>query len=209
MFQLAVVFFATLLLTGRPGLAAPGTPCETVRAEPLSPAEPKKREPTRESPVEKHRPSIPGTAALTPSANEPKAVDKDLEREEPSSHGPRAEETARKPGTSPHMTIKPALMAHPQLYPFDIEVEMDGQKAVLTEGVATEEEKVRAGEIVRKLEGIVAVANQLSVSPGLRAALAKRQDESIVHYVKDRLSRSETLRAVGFEVTSPSTAWCF
>lgn len=101
-----------------------------------------------------------------------------------------------------NLTIKLALMADPALFPFEIEVEMDNQKAVLTGAVSTEEEKAKAGEVVRMIEGVEAVVNKLSVSPALRSALTKRQDDAIAHIVKERLNKSETLKAVGFDVKS-------
>ena len=48
------------------------------------------------------------------------------------------------------------------------------------------------------------VVNKLNVVPTLRATWAKKQDETIAHFVRDRLVRSETLKAVGFEVKSES-----
>jgi hyperosmotically inducible protein len=117
---------------------------------------------------------------------------------------PKSEETIKKPVTSPNLAIKLALMADPQLFPFEIEVEMDKGKAVLSGAVPTEEEKGRAAEIAGKVEGVEAVVNKLNVVPTLRATLAKKQDEAIAHFVRDRLVRSETLKAVGFEVTSES-----
>jgi len=114
----------------------------------------------------------------------------------------KPEEPAKKPVTSLNLAIKLALMADPQLFPLDIEVEMEKGKATLTGSVPTEDEKARAGEIAGKIEGVDSVANKLSVTPTLRDKLAKKQDESIAHVVRDRLSRSETLKAVGFDVKS-------
>jgi len=102
--------------------------------------------------------------------------------------------------TSLNLTIKLALMADPLLFPFDIEVEMDNHKAVLSGNVPTEEEKTRAADIVKKIDGVDSVVNKLTPSPALRATLAKKQDETIAHLVRDRLARSETLKAVGFDV---------
>jgi hyperosmotically inducible protein len=95
-----------------------------------------------------------------------------------------------------------ALMADPQLFPLEIEVEMDKGKAVLTGAVPTEEEKAKVTEIAGKVEGVESVTNKMSVTPALRDKLAKKQDETIAHVVRDRLSRSETLKAVGFDVKS-------
>ena len=126
----------------------------------------------------------------------------DKKAEEPPQ--PKVEEPAKKPVTSLNLTIKLALMADPTLFPYEIEVEMDHGKAVLTGSVPTEEDKTRAAEVARKIEGVESVLNKLSLAPALRTSLAKKQDETIAHFVRERLARSETLKAVGFDVKSES-----
>jgi hyperosmotically inducible protein len=103
-----------------------------------------------------------------------------------------------------NLAIKLALMADPQLFPLEVEVEMDKGKAILSGSVPTEEDKARVTEVAGKVEGVEAVVNKLNVVPTLRATWAKKQDEAIAHFVRDRLVRSETLKAVGFEVKSES-----
>ena len=114
----------------------------------------------------------------------------------------KPEEPGKKPVTSLNLAIKLALMADPQLFPLEIEVEMDKGKAVLTGSVPSEDEKAKVTEIARKVNGVEDVVNKLTVTPALKDKLAKKQDESIAHVVRDRLSRSETLKAVGFDVKS-------
>jgi hyperosmotically inducible protein len=114
----------------------------------------------------------------------------------------KPEEPGKKPVTSLNLAIKLALMADPQLFPLEIEVEMDKGKAVLTGSVPSEDEKAKVTEIARKINGVEDVVNKLTVTPALKDKLAKKQDESIAHVVRDRLSRSETLKAVGFDVKS-------
>jgi osmotically-inducible protein OsmY len=58
--------------------------------------------------------------------------------------------------------------------------------------------------VAGKIEGVEAIVNKLNVVPTLRATWAKKQDETIAHLVRDRLARSETLKAVGFDVKSES-----
>jgi hyperosmotically inducible protein len=137
--------------------------------------------------------------------NEPKsegngkaAAEEKPKAEEP----PKSEEPAKKPVASLNLAIKLALMADPQLFPLEIEVEMDKGKAILSGAVPTEEEKAKVTEIASKIEGVEEVVNKLSVNTNLRASLAKKQDETIAHVVRDRLARSETLKAVGFDVKS-------
>lgn len=141
-----------------------------------------------------------GKAAET---SKPRPDDKVLKSEEPHPPAPKQEpkpdDTGKKPVTSMPLTIKLALMEEPTLFPFEIEVEMDGRKAVLSGSVSSEEEKAKAAEVVQQVEGVESVVNKLSVSSGVRTAWDKRRDEAIAHLVKERLSKSETLKAVGFE----------
>ena len=122
--------------------------------------------------------------------------------EKPKAEEPKPEEPAKKAVTSLNLAIKLALMADPQLFPLEIEVEMDKGKAILSGSAPTEEDKVKVAEIAGKIDGVETVINKLTVTPALKDKLAKKQDESIAHVVRDRLSRSETLKAVGFDVKS-------
>jgi hyperosmotically inducible protein len=100
------------------------------------------------------------------------------------------------------LTIKLALMADPILFPYEFEVDVSHEKAVVTGSVPTEEDKSRVTDVVKTVEGIESVTNKVTVSPALRASLTKQQDEAIAQFVKERLNRSETLKAVGFDVKS-------
>ena len=122
--------------------------------------------------------------------------------EKPKAEEPKPEEPTKKAVTSLNLAIKLALMADPQLFPLEIEVEMDKGKAILSGSVPTEEDKAKVAEIAGKIDGVETVVNKLTVTPALKDKLAKKQDESIAHVVRDRLSRSETLKAVGFDVKS-------
>jgi hyperosmotically inducible protein len=170
-------------------------------------AEPKKKDP--ESKADANGKSASEDKPDKAKAEEPKAKPEEpkAKAEEPKAKieepvPPKAEETTKKPVTSLNLAIKLALMADPHLFPLEIEVEMDKGKAVLSGAVPTEEEKSKAAEIAGKLEGVEGVVNKLHVTPALRDKLAKKQDETIAHVVRDRLSRSETLKAVGFDVKS-------
>ncbi len=129
-----------------------------------------------------------------------KPADKPAKAEEPAP--PKQDEPSKKAVTSPNLTVKLALLADPALFPFEIEVEMDHRKAVLTGTVASEEDKARAADVAKAVEGVEAVTNKLTVSPPIRTAITKKQDETIAHFVRERLMKSETLKAVGFEVKS-------
>jgi hyperosmotically inducible periplasmic protein len=159
-----------------------GKPPEERQPEPPAPAHPKKKTETEQKPDSKSQEEKPATEAPAPP--------------------PKVQEPAKKPVTSLNLTIKLALMAEPALLPLEIEVEVDKQKVTLTGAVASEEDKVKAGQIAKALEGVESVVNKLTVDASVHSAWVKKQDEIIAQLVKDRLSRSETLKAVGFEVKS-------
>ncbi len=98
------------------------------------------------------------------------------------------------------LTVKLALMSDPLLFPYDIEVEMDGDKAVLTGKVATEDDKRSAAEIAQSVDTVKGVVNKLEVAKELGPQLVKRQDHAICQYVKERFARSETLKSSGFDL---------
>ena len=111
------------------------------------------------------------------------------------------EEPAKKTLGSVILTAKLALMADPRLFPYEIEVEVDGARAVLSGKVSSAEEQLAATEVVQTLPSIKEVVNKLVATPDVKAALGKHHDELITQYVRDRFARSETLKAAGFEVT--------
>jgi hyperosmotically inducible protein len=172
--------------------------------EPPRAVEPKKK-PDTESKAEgngKQAAEKPATEEKAKAPDEKAKDEKGKPEEKAKAEEAKPEEPAKKPVTSLNLAIKLALMADPQLFPLDIEVEMEKGKAVLSGSVPTEEDKVKVGEIAGKIDGVETVVNKLTVTPALKDKLAKKQDESIAHVVRDRLSRSETLKAVGFDVKS-------
>lgn len=200
--------FLVLTFLSATGHAAEEGPAGERGKEPPRAVEPKKKDPDAkadnngkhgaEKSLTEEKAKAPEDKTKDDKAKDEKAKTEDKAKVEES----KPEEPAKKPVTSLNLAIKLALMADPQLFPLDIEVEMEKGKATLTGSVPTEDEKARAGEIAGKIEGVDSVANKLSVTPTLRDKLAKKQDESIAHVVRDRLSRSETLKAVGFDVKS-------
>ncbi|WP_447975285.1 BON domain-containing protein [Nitrospira sp. Kam-Ns4a] len=108
---------------------------------------------------------------------------------------------SRKSVVSLPVTIKLALMADPRLLlPYDIEVTVDGSKAVLSGEVASQEETRAAMAVAQQVEGVKAVVSKLKVVPELARALARNRDETITKYVKARFKASTTLEAAAFEV---------
>jgi hyperosmotically inducible protein len=112
----------------------------------------------------------------------------------------KEKEVRKKPLGSLILTVKLALLADPRLFRYDIEVGEDGQSIALGGRVSSEEEKVAATEIARSVSDGKTVVNKLEVDKGLMHALGKKQDEIISTLVKDRFSKSATLKAANFEV---------
>ena len=160
-----------------------------------------RRSPHGQSSRKKKQDAEPKSESNGKAGSEDKAK---TEESPPAKLESKPEETAKKPVASLNLAIKLALMADPQLFPLDIDVEVDKGKAVLSGAVPTEEEKTKVAEVAGKIEGVEAVVNKLNVVPTLRATWAKKQDETIAHLVRDRLARSETFKAVGFDVKSES-----
>lgn len=92
------------------------------------------------------------------------------------------------------------MMAESTLFPYDIEVGMDGDKAVLSGKVATEEQKQLATTIAKRVDPVNTVVNHIEIAKELALSVAKRHDQALVQAVKDRFARSETLKAAGFDV---------
>jgi osmotically-inducible protein OsmY len=86
------------------------------------------------------------------------------------------------------------------LFPYEINVDLSGDAVVLSGKVGTEAEKAAAGEIAQALEGVKSVTNDLEVSKDLPQALAKKKDEIITQYVKERFGRSKTLDTAHFDI---------
>ncbi len=175
--------------------------------KPEKPADkqPESAEPKRKpSPEQKPAAEKPGADRKPEAKPAPDKQDKPAAKpseEPPPQPTPIVEDPgAKKPVASLTLSIKLMLMTEPSLFPHELEVALDGHKAVLSGAVASDEEKTKAAELAKSVDGVESVVNKLTVNPALRAAWAKKQDETITQLVKDRLSRSETLKAVGFDV---------
>lgn len=112
----------------------------------------------------------------------------------------KEKELRKKPLGSLILTVKLALLADPRLFRYEIEVGEEGQNLALGGRVSSEEEKAAATEIARSVSDGKTVVNKLEVDKGLMHALGKKQDEIISTLVKDRFSKSATLKAANFEV---------
>ena len=107
---------------------------------------------------------------------------------------------AKSPATSLILTVKLALMADPRLFPFELDVDTKGETAVLSGKVSTEVEKAAAAEVAQTVEGIKSVTNNIEVVKDLQRTLARKRDEAMTQYVKDRFQKSKTLETAHFDV---------
>ena len=91
-------------------------------------------------------------------------------------------------------------MGDSRLFRYEIEVGDDQQTVTLTGRVSTEEEKTAATEVAQGVQGVKAVVNKLAVEKDLAKTLLKKQDEILTNLIKERFSKSATLKAANFEV---------
>ncbi|MDH5498718.1 MAG: BON domain-containing protein, partial [Nitrospira sp.] len=98
------------------------------------------------------------------------------------------------------LSVKLALMGDSRLFHYEIEVEDDEQTVTLSGRVSTEEEKTTAKEVAQKVHGVKNVVNKLTVEKDLAKTLSKKQDDALSSLVKERFSKSATLKAANFEV---------
>ena len=104
------------------------------------------------------------------------------------------------PATSLILTVKLALMADPRLFPYELDVDTKGETAVLSGKVSTETEKMAAAEAAQTVEGIKSVTNNIEVVKDLQRTLARKRDEAMTQYIKDRFQKSKTLETAHFDV---------
>ncbi|WP_447978910.1 BON domain-containing protein [Candidatus Nitrospira bockiana] len=194
--------------------------------EPLKPAEPKPTPPKlQEAPKQPEakpetKPSEPKAATPThpkagdakPEAPKPaeppkpaeKAPDgKPAEGKAATAPAPKAQESKpepAKPTGPPAVAIKLAFMADSRLFPYELNVDMHGDTAELSGKVGSEAEKALAAEIAQTVEGVKTVTNNLEITKDLPQSLARKRDETITQYVKERFARSKTLESAHFEV---------
>jgi BON domain len=166
-----------------PVSAPPPKPTET---KPTRPAEQPKEQSKSSDKVSEPK----GTEAKNgPSEPAPSPKPADTKATEPA-----------KPSPTPIVSIKLALMADPRLFPYDINVDMNGDVAMLSGKVGSEAEKISAAEIAQASEGVKSVTNNLEIAKDLPQILTRKKDETITQYVKDRFGKSKTLESSHFEV---------
>ena len=164
---------------------------------PAPPPKPTETKPTKpgEQPKEQSKPSD--------KVSEPKGSETKSGSSEPAPSPKPADTKAAepaKPPPTPIVSIKLALMADPRLFPYDINVDMNGEVATLSGKVGSEAEKTSATEIAQASEGVKSVTNNLEIAKDLPQVLTRKKDETITQYVKDRFGKSKTLESSHFEV---------
>ncbi len=119
---------------------------------------------------------------------------------------PKAEDRAQKhegasqPLSSLILTVKLALLADPELLPYEIEVEAISDNITLSGNVPSEMVKAAAAKTACAVPLVNSVANGLEVDKTLPNVLAHKQDEVITLYVKERFAKSATIAAANFDV---------
>ena len=164
----------------------------STEAKPQSPpakAETVPHKPSADAKLPAQAPSAPTTKAEPPS-------DKEKDATEPKEKEP----VVKKPLGSLILSVKLALMGDSRLFRYEIEVEDDQQAVTLTGRVTSEEEKSAATEIAQAVQSVKAVVNKLVVEKDLAKALLKKQDDTLTTLIKERFSKSATLKAANFDV---------
>ena len=118
----------------------------------------------------------------------------------PETEGKDKDPGTKKPLGSLILSVKLALMGDARLFRYDIEVEDEQQTVTMTGRVSTEEEKTTATDIAQVVQGVKTVVNKLVVEKDLAKTLLKKQDELLTAMIKERFSKSATLKAANFEV---------
>jgi len=200
------------------------------KSPPPKPAEQPKAEPSKEQPKASEKTSEPkgadvkGVPASPPKPAETKSGKPAEQQKEQSKASDKVSETKvetkngasepapsakpadtkaaepTKPPPTPIVSIKLALMADPRLFPYEINIDMNGDVATLSGKVGSEAEKASATEIAQASEGVKSVTNNLEIAKDLPQALTRKKDEVITQYVKDRFGKSKTLESSHFEV---------
>lgn len=112
----------------------------------------------------------------------------------------KEKETPKKALGSLILSVKLALMGDARLFHYEIEAEDNQQTLTLTGRVSTEDDKTAATEVAQAVQGVKTVVNKLTVEKDLAKTLMKKQDEILTTMVKERFTKSATLKTANFEV---------
>ena len=184
----------------------PTTPKLVPEAKPQPPVvpAPKSDASTEHKEVAPKKPasdSQPTTPKLVPEAKPQPPAAPTMKADLPPDHEVKDKEPAlRKTLGSLILSVKLALMGDSRLFHYEIEVEDDEQTVTLSGRVSTEEEKATAKEVAQKVHGVKTVVNKLTVEKDLAKVLSRKQDDALTSLIKERFSKSATLKAANFEV---------
>lgn len=180
---------------GGAGPAPPKAPAPAVKESAIpQPPQPAAKPETSAPPSQQER----GAESKSQATGEVKPTEKEHEK------GPQPEEpgkpATKQPVRSLILSTKLALMADPQLFLYEIEVEANGEEVTLSGRVANEPDRALGAAMAQRVPGVKTVVNKLQVDRELERVLARKRDDHITHYVKERFAKSKTLQAVGFDV---------
>lgn len=194
------------------GQSAPQKPAQEAKPQPPPAPKTKNEAATehREGAPEKSVPRVPQTPAAadgqpaTPKPSpdaKPQPQAPTIKADLPPDQDVKDKEPAlRKTLGSLILSVKLALMGDSRLFHYEIEVEDDQQTITLSGRVSTEDEKAAAKDVAQKVPGVKSVVNKLSVEKDLAKTLSKKQDDALTSLIKERFSKSATLKAANFEV---------
>ena len=186
--------------TKGPDAKAPAPPAPPVKASDSK---------ATDAPPPAKAPEAKAPEVKTPEVKSPETKAQDAKTQAPPAppaKAPEAKAPEAKPpdppkvAGTPILAIKLALMADPRLFPYEINVDMNGDAVVLTGKVGTEADKAAATEIVQALEGVKSITNNLEIVKDLPHTLARKKDEIITQYVKERFGKSKTLDTAHFDI---------
>jgi hyperosmotically inducible protein len=95
---------------------------------------------------------------------------------------------------------KTALAADPVTDAIDIDLEVDQARVQLNGFVDSEQERARAGEIARSIEGVAVVENNLKLQPHDRSAGEYVDDKALIVKVKTALAEDSVTQALVIDV---------
>lgn len=150
--------------------------------------------------TQQSKPSSPREQGAKPQESKPPEPPPPELRQERNAIAPATEPPPNIPNRSLILTVKLALLADQRTAPYRIEVDTNGEGAVLSGKVSNDSEKRASEEVARRVEGIKSIVNKLEVVPELRNNITQRQDQTITEYVKERFKKSATLEAAGFGI---------
>lgn len=160
--------------------------------------------------VQKSKPELKDAPSQSVGKPRTQSVDGPSQKPEAVNPQPSAvKEPEKKPAQkSLILTVKLALMADARLFRYEIDVGQAEQNIILLGKVPSEEDKLSATDVVRRVEGVSSVTNKLEVMKERPEEMAKSHsrvsfrlpDEAITSSIKERFSKSTTLKAADFGV---------